>query len=447
MGQLAADGEQRRDGGSRRAREIPSSPGRPRCPRRIATDEPEQIELPPPRRTLLQRLALWVQHAHALKGWVEQARGRSPALDATFETIERDSHIGGAMLAGALAYRLFASSCRSRLRRLRPRAAGKHGRLRAEGDHQLGRAGRGRHQAGRQHQQGRLELVGRPRLVLRARLLGRPAPGRQDRPLPGLETLSRLVKVHRRPLRVFGAALAGQLLLVAGVGAVNHQTVIGGLVTLAVFVFALAGIWLIVSLQLPHGDAGWTDLIPGSLFYAVGLTGVALFNILILGRLIQEKTTTYGALGAAATYLLAFFFIRARDRRRRRPQRHPLRAPHTLHTADTPTDTVFFKKKKKKKKGEKKKGRAGEQQRGEREECEDRHANAQPVDSALLVLVHDRLGRPRGDVRGRECGLEVDVGREWDAAGEARLSLDGDPVGDGGVVLDVCEERGGQRGR
>ena len=69
--------------------------------------EPEPIELPPPKRTLLGRLAHWVEHAQALKGWVQEARGDSPALDATFETIERDSHIGGGMLAGALSYRLF----------------------------------------------------------------------------------------------------------------------------------------------------------------------------------------------------------------------------------------------------------------------------------------------------------------------------------------------------
>ena len=34
-----------------------------------------------------------------------------------------------------------------------------------------------------------------------------------------------------------------------------------------------------------------------------------LFNILILGTLIQSKTSTYGALGTAATLLLAFFIL------------------------------------------------------------------------------------------------------------------------------------------
>ena len=117
------------------------------------------------------------------------------------------------------------------------------------------------------------------------------------------------VKVRSRSFGVFGAVLIGQFALGAGVGAVSHQTAIGGLVTLVAFVFALAGLWLIISLELPHSKARWTDLIPGSLFYAIGFTGVLIANILILDNLIQSKTSTYGALGIAATLLLAFFFV------------------------------------------------------------------------------------------------------------------------------------------
>ena len=69
--------------------------------------EPERTELPPRRRTPLRSFSSWLEQAHALKAWVAQARKRSAALDATFETIKRDSDIGGVMLAGALSYRLF----------------------------------------------------------------------------------------------------------------------------------------------------------------------------------------------------------------------------------------------------------------------------------------------------------------------------------------------------
>ena len=76
-----------------------------------------------------------------------------------------------------------------------------------------------------------------------------------------------------------------------------------------VFVLALAGLWLVISLELAHSNARWPDLIPGSLFYAIGFVGVQTFNVRVLGKLLRSKSTTYGALGIAATLLLSFFFV------------------------------------------------------------------------------------------------------------------------------------------
>jgi len=124
------------------------------------------------------------------------------------------------------------------------------------------------------------------------------------------------VKVRPRSVGIFGAGVFGQLALVAGVGAVNHQTVIGGIIAFPVFVLALAGLWLVVSLELPHTSVRWTDLIPGSLFYAIGIVCIQIFNVLILGELLKEKSTTYGALGIAAALLLGLFLV-GRERRSR----------------------------------------------------------------------------------------------------------------------------------
>ena len=233
------------------------------------------------------------------------------------------------MLAGALSYRLFVFALPLAFflvsgLGLLASALG----VRAARRRELGRHGRDRHQAGPERRQGRLELVGRAHLAARARLRDEsPAPGGRDRPRTRLGRLGRLGQgAAPAQLEIFAAALAGQLVLVAGVGAVSHQTVIGGIIALVVFVLALAGLWLVVSLQLPHADARWTDLIPGSLFYAIGIVGVQIFNVLILGQMIKEKSTTYGALGIAAAILLDLLPDRPRDRRSRRPQRHPLRA-------------------------------------------------------------------------------------------------------------------------
>ena len=271
----------------------------------------EQMKLPPPRRTLLRRVTLWAEHARALRGWIEEARRRSAALDATFETIQRDSHIGGGMLAGALSYRLFVFSLPAAFFAvsglgLLAKAVGVEPHLISNS---VGLTGVVTKQVANTAKGGSnwwiavssfFALVYATRVLLRAIAIAHSL---------AWERSAATVKVTSHSLGVFGVALSGQLLLLIGVGAVNHQTLIGGILMLVVSVFALAGLWLIVSLELPHSDAGWTDLIPGSVFYAVGFTGVVLFNNLILGHLIHSKTSTYGALGTAATLLLAFFFV------------------------------------------------------------------------------------------------------------------------------------------
>ena len=269
------------------------------------------MKLPPPRRTLAQRLALWVEQAQALRGWIEQARKRSATLDATFETIERDSHIGGGILAGALSYRLFvfvlplAFFIVSGLGLLasavgiEPHVISNSVGLAGVVTKQVASTSKGA-SSWWVALSSFFVLVYATRVLLRAVAIVHSL---------AWEGSAASVKMRPRSLGVFAAALMGQLVLVAAVGAVNHQTAIGGILTLVAFVFAFAGLWLIISLEVPHSNARWTDLIPGSLFYAIGFSSVLLLNILILGNLIQSKTSTYGALGTAATLLLAFFFV------------------------------------------------------------------------------------------------------------------------------------------
>lgn len=271
----------------------------------------EQMKLPPPRRTLLRRVTLWVEHARALSGWIEEARGRSAALDAIFETIERDSNVGGNMLAGALSYRLFVFSLPAAFFAvsglgLLASAVGIEPHLISNS---VGLGGVVTKQIASTSKGGSswwvalssfFVLVYATRVLLRAIAITHSL---------AWERSAASVKVSSHTFGVFSAALAGQFLLLVGLGAVKHQTLIGSLLTLVAFVFALAGLWLIISLEVSHSSARWTDLIPGALFYAVGFTGVVIFNILILGSVIHSKTSTYGTLGTAATLLLAFFFI------------------------------------------------------------------------------------------------------------------------------------------
>lgn len=273
-------------------------------------DETQPIELRP-RRTLLGRFSSWVEHAHALRGWVEHARKHSRALDATLETIEHDSDIGGGMLAGALSYRLFVFALPLAFFvvsgvGLLTDALGIEPHVMSNSVGLGGVVTRQVADGSKDPSNWWVALTSFCVLVYATRVLLRAVAIVHS--LAWTHSAAS-VKVSPRSLGIFSASLAGQFLLVAGIGAAGHQTLVGGTVSLFVSVIVLAGLWLVISLEVPHADAGWKDLIPGSLFYAIGFIGVQLFNVLMLGKLIQSKTTTYGALGTAGTLLLAFFIL------------------------------------------------------------------------------------------------------------------------------------------
>lgn len=273
-------------------------------------DRSGRVDLPPPRRTLLRRLTAWLEQARALRGGIEAGRDRHASLDATFEVVERDSQMGGGMIAGALAYRLFVFALPlaffliSGLGLLAD-ALGRKPDLIVDS---VGLAGVVTKQVASASDGASswwvaltsfLVLVYATRMLLRAVAIVHAL---------AWERSAAAVRVTVHSLAVFGAALATQLALVGCVGAVGHRSTIGGIVAFVLFVVALAAIWLVISLQVPHLQARWTDLILGSLCYAVGVIAIMLFNVLLLDRLLHEKATTYGALGIAATLLLAFFF-------------------------------------------------------------------------------------------------------------------------------------------
>ena len=49
------------------------------------------------------------------------------------------------------------------------------------------------------------------------------------------------------------------------------------------------------------------DRVPGAILYGVGTFAIYLFNVLVIGWLIEERQDTYGALGAAAALLFSLY--------------------------------------------------------------------------------------------------------------------------------------------
>jgi uncharacterized BrkB/YihY/UPF0761 family membrane protein len=274
-------------------------------------EKPEPLPLPPAKPSLTQRLASALAHTRLARARVEGARSRSPVLDAGLDVIEHDSEIGGGILAGALAYRLFlfflplafflvsGLGLVADALGITPRGLGKD----------IGFVGLVTKEVSDTAKGGSGVWVALGSVVVLAyatRVLYRAVVIVHAL---AWEHSAASAKAQARSLRIFGLGLAGQLALAVAVGAVRAQTAAGGVVVLAVYALALAGIWLWMSLHLPHASASWTDLLPGSALYGLGMLGVNAFNVYLLDNVHASRSNTYGTLGTAAAILLSLLFI------------------------------------------------------------------------------------------------------------------------------------------
>jgi uncharacterized BrkB/YihY/UPF0761 family membrane protein len=78
----------------------------------------------------------------------------------------------------------------------------------------------------------------------------------------------------------------------------------------------LTGLWLLVSLHLPHRDAPWKALLPGALLVGIGFQVLHKLILALLVPKLEKSTSLYGGLGATTTliffiYLLATLVVTA----------------------------------------------------------------------------------------------------------------------------------------
>jgi len=271
----------------------------------------EAVRLPPAKPSLLRRVGHALGRGKRVRARIERARGRSRLIDATFATIERDSEIGGGILAGALAYRLFVFALplgfflvsmlglvADALGR-EPQTVGAHLGLAGVVTQQVGSAANGSSSPW-------VALTSFAVLIYVTRDLCR---GFAIVHALAWHRSAALAKVSMRSLGVFDAAVAAQLVLVGAVGFARSESRVGGIAALLVATLAVAGIWCIISLRMPHSTAHWRDLIPGALLYATGFLLVQVFNVYLLGKVLESKSSTYGTLGTAAAILLSLFLF------------------------------------------------------------------------------------------------------------------------------------------
>ena len=269
---------------------------------------PIEVDVEP---TIAGRFARWARRGRLLRDRADRARSRHAAVDFGFDLVERDSEIGGGLLAGALAYRLFVLLLPTALLLVSglglyadtvnqsaskvARDAGLHGLIASE----VAKTASG----------GARVLVFI--LMIPAVLYALASLYRALAKVYAIAWLGsgRGVKVAPRGIGVLAGALAAELVAVGIVGWIRRGNQFGGIAILLVYLVVVGGAWLFVSLELPHRDAHWTELLPGAAVVGVGLLAVNVFNVYVTTRLVEDRANTYGALGIATALLFSLVLV------------------------------------------------------------------------------------------------------------------------------------------
>jgi uncharacterized BrkB/YihY/UPF0761 family membrane protein len=239
----------------------------------------------------------------------EARRESVPVVGVAFEIVERDSGIGGGILAGALAYRLFffmlplglvavgvlggVAAATGRSAESLGEAAGMSGLVTASVANAI-----------EDEASWYALLVGVPILVwVSSGLL---------RVLAGIHRLAWGVAARGpRPSVRVTIAFTGAVLLCAAVVAfavgVLDRSGVEGLAGVLLVGAVFAAAWLALTMRLPHPGAAWTALLPGAALFGIGAQALHLFNGYVVAPLVEGKEDIYGVLGIAAALLFSLY--------------------------------------------------------------------------------------------------------------------------------------------
>ena len=115
-----------------------------------------------------------------------------------------------------------------------------------------------------------------------------------------------------KPLHIslaFTGAVCGFMAAVALAWWLREESWPLALLAAALTIVPLTGLWLLVSLRLPHGDARWQALLPGALLVAIGFQLLHGLTLSLVVPRLEKATTLYGSLGAMTTLLFFMYLV------------------------------------------------------------------------------------------------------------------------------------------
>ena len=255
--------------------------------------------------------ARWLAHGRGLGARVEAARPRHATIDFGLRLLERDSSIGGGLLAGALAYRLFILLLPTTLLFISGLGlyAGAADKSTSQAARDAGLHGLIASQVAATSSESSRWLVFL--LMVPAVEYATTTLYRAVAIVHGIVWLGsgRAGRVTAKGIGLLWCAFLLTLVAAQITGWIRGHDRLAGLGALLVYVVLAGGAWLLVSLQLPHRDVRWQALLPGALLVGAGLLFVNAFNLYVTTRLVENRADTYGALGIATALLLSLVIV------------------------------------------------------------------------------------------------------------------------------------------
>ena len=268
---------------------------------------------PAPRRERTRSWAARVrERSQRLADRAQAERELHGSVDAVFDMVDRDSEVGGGIIAGALAYRLFIWLLPLALVAVVGLGIAADASSGSPGDaaKSLGVEGLVSNSianAAESPKRWYALLIGIPLLVWATRGVLRVLIGahrlvwgdpRASVPKPTFVAAFRLLVL----MLSFGAVSTF-------VSALRAWSELPGLLGTLAAVVPYAGLWLLIMLQLPHRGTDWIALVPGAVLFGVGTEVLNIVVAYVITPYALAKEGTYGALGIAAALLVGLFLI------------------------------------------------------------------------------------------------------------------------------------------
>lgn len=259
--------------------------------------------------SIRRRFGTWIERNIGTR--VELLRGRHASVDLGMSVAERDSSIGGGLLAGALAYRLFVLLLPTAL--LLVSALGLYADAAHKSTRSVAKDAGLRGLIASEVASSSSSSAGWIIFLLMLAAIVY-ALAKLYRAIAVMHAIAWHGSGRRVRTSPKGVALLG-LALFVGIGAADlagwarRSNGAGGVAALAAYLAVVVAAWLSVSMQLPHREVPWHALLPGACLVGVGLLVVNVFNVYVTARTVENQANTYGALGIAAALLFSLVLV------------------------------------------------------------------------------------------------------------------------------------------